>query len=147
LRVQKTRRGPIDDELEALFAAVEIAASDSLEDAESLQALRKRAALLEKRRAELVKSSEPDESKLEVSSSQLRAELLASRAVLESAASTFGAQAGDATWFVLALARAVESGGADAKPAPPPKPKAPKKPAWRPRPRVKPKPPPADFDP
>lgn len=146
VRVQEKQRGPIDDELEALFEAVEQAASDSLEDAESLRALRKRTTELEKKRAKLVKSGEPDKGKLEVSTKQLQAELEASEAVLANAASTFSAQAGDAAWFVVELARAVESGGADAKPPPPPAPK-PKKPAWRPRPRVKPKPPPADFDP
>jgi DNA repair exonuclease SbcCD ATPase subunit len=100
---------PMDPSGEGVLKAVEASAKKSLDLIKRMDKLTSRAAALEKQRGELVTRA-PGE--LGPGSNDVVRELEASEAVLDDVASLGSAQAGVTSKFILALAAAVETGGA-----------------------------------
>jgi hypothetical protein len=121
LVVKKSGDAPEGNDADGLVRGVESAAGRSMELAKRLADLSAQAARLEKQRAEL---REGAAQKLEGAAASKRGEiekeLDGSKVVIEEAGAATARAAGSATRLLVDLARAVETGAADADGPPPP---------------------------
>jgi hypothetical protein len=110
----------LETEIDALFKAIEGAVRSSLEVSSRLGALSDRASELETKRMELFLRGPTALAELpKVKRDEIQTELAAAKQLLQDDGRELAISAGDASRFVVALARALETGGAVAQPSAP----------------------------